>query len=189
VIPAILGVLMVIMVTSWVISTRNRFAALTNLVSESWRQIDVELQRRHDLIPNLVQVVSAYANHEQALFASVVAARNQALAAGHTPAALSGPEASIDAGVGRVLAVAEAYPQLRSSTHFLQLQHVLVETEDRIAAERRFYNGNVRALNTLLDSFPASAVAGGIPHAEYFMLAAPLGVPQISLQLPPGRFA
>ncbi|MDR0837253.1 MAG: LemA family protein [Propionibacteriaceae bacterium] len=183
-IPALFAVIMVLAVASWAISTRNRFAALTNLVAESWRQIDVELQRRHDLVPNLVQVVSAYAQHEQALFASLAAARNQALSAGHTPNALSGPESTLGAGVGQVLAVAEAYPQLKASTHFLQLQRALVETEDRIAAERRFYNGNVRALNTLLDSFPASAMAGNTQHAEYFMLTSPLASQPVTLQLP-----
>ncbi|MDR2620734.1 MAG: LemA family protein, partial [Propionibacteriaceae bacterium] len=103
----------------WVIATHNRFAALTNLVTESWRQVDVELQRRHDLIPNLVQVVSGYAAHERTLFENLATARTQALAA-RTPAQLTAPETALSQGVGRVLAVAEAYPELHSSTHFLQ---------------------------------------------------------------------
>jgi LemA protein len=179
----LLIVLVVGSVTGWVVIIHNRFAALSNLIAESWRQVDVELQRRHDLIPNLVQVVSGYAAHERALFEGLIAARTQALAV-HTPAQLTGPETALEYGVGQALAVAEAYPELNSSTHFLRLQHELRNCEDRIAAGRRFYNGNVRALNTLKDSFPAGLLGGGTKRGEYFMLDSPAARLPLQLQFP-----
>jgi LemA protein len=164
----------------WSVSTRNRFAQLGNLVQESWRQVDVELVRRHDLIPNLVETVKAHARFEAGLLEGVAAARAAALQA-RTPGQLSGPESALGAGVRQVLAVSEAYPQLRASESFLRLQAELVNCEDRIAAGRRFYNANVRALNTLLDSYPANLLADGRPHAEYFIPDSPsyAAVPQV----------
>ncbi|MDR1355107.1 MAG: LemA family protein [Propionibacteriaceae bacterium] len=168
----------------WAVSTHNHLVKLNNLVTESWRQVDVELARRHDLIPNLVEVVSGYARHEAALFADLTATRTQALAA-RTPGQLSAPETALGASVGRVLAVAEAYPELKSASNFLQLQYELVRCEDRIAAGRRFYNGNVRTFNTKIDSFPASLLASGYSHGEYFMLDSPAAAQPIAIQLSP----
>ena len=151
----------------------NRFARQRNLVRESWSQVDVELARRHDLVPNLVRAVQAYAAHEQRVFAEVAAARAAAAGARSAPpVARAGAETALNRAVGDVLAIAESNPRLRASGNFLALQRELVDTEDRIAAARRFYNGNVRDLNTRVESVPSSLVAAAlrIRPAEYFPL-------------------
>lgn len=159
----------------WLVATYNGLVRLRNLVQESWRQIDVELHRRHDLIPNLVETVKGYAAHERAVFDEVTAARAAAAAPGAGPAQQAGQEDVLSAALGRLFAVAEAYPVLRASENFSQLQTELATTEDRIAAGRRFYNANVRALNTKVESFPANLVAGafGFARAEYFEVTDP----------------
>ena len=151
----------------------NRFVRQRNLVQESWRQVDVELTRRHDLIPNLVETVKGYAAHERTVLEAVTDARTQAQAAatgGAGPAGQAQAENTLVRSLGGLFAVAENYPTLKADTNFLALQQQLGETEDRIAAGRRFYNGNVRALNTRIEAFPSSIVAG-IGHftkADYF---------------------
>ena len=152
----------------------NRFVRQRNLVQESWRQVDVELRRRHDLIPNLVETVKGYAAHERTLFADVTAARTRAVQT-TGPAAQAEAEEGLSRSLGGLLAVAENYPQLKASEQFLALQTELTETEDRIAAARRFYNGNVRALNTRVEAFPSSLVASsfGFTKAEYFEVTDP----------------
>ena len=132
----------------------NRFVRQRNLVQESWRQIDVELTRRHDLIPNLVETVKGYAAHESSTLAGVVAARAAAVSAGGGVAAKAQAESALDGSLRGLFAVAENYPDLKAAGPFQQLQSELAETEDRIAAGRRFYNGNVRALNTRVEAFP-----------------------------------
>ncbi len=148
----------------------NRFVRQRNLVQESWRQIDVELKRRHDLIPNLVQTVKGYAAHEREVFDAVTRTRAEAAAPGSSPAEQGRQEGLLGQALGRLFAVAEAYPDLKASTNFLELQRELSDTEDRIAAGRRFYNGNVRGLNTRVESVPSNVVAGvfGFRQAEYF---------------------
>jgi LemA protein len=148
----------------------NRFVSQRNLVQESWRQVDVELKRRHDLIPNLVQTVKGYATHEREVFDAVTKARAEAASPGASPAQQAQQEGVLGQALGRLFAVAEAYPDLKASTNFLGLQSELTETEDRIAAGRRFYNANVRALNTRVESFPSNLVAStfGFHQAEYF---------------------
>jgi LemA protein len=148
----------------------NRFVSQRNLVAESWRQIDVELHRRHDLIPNLVETVKGYASHERGVFEAVTEARAAAASPGATPAVQAQQEGVLGQALGRLFAVAEAYPDLKASTNFLELQRQLTETEDRIAAGRRFYNANVRALNTRVESFPSNIVAStfNFKQAEYF---------------------
>jgi LemA protein len=153
----------------------NRFVRQRNLVEESWRQIDVELRRRHDLVPNLVQTVKAYAGHEQRMLEQVVQARAAAVGTGADSTHLEAKaqaEAQLGGSLRGLMAVAEGYPELRSAEAYQQLQAQLAETEDRIAAGRRFYNGNVRALNTRVESFPSAAIAGafGFPRADYFEL-------------------
>jgi LemA protein len=148
----------------------NRFIRQRNLVQESWRQIDVELTRRHELIPNLVETVKGYAAHERAVFEAVSQARAAAMSPGAGPAAQAQQENVLSAAIGRLVAVGEAYPDLKANQGFVALQAQLAETEDRIAAGRRFYNGNVRAYNTRIETIPSSIVAG-IHHftrAEYF---------------------
>ena len=148
----------------------NRFVSQRNLVAESWRQIDVELHRRHDLIPNLVETVKGYASHERGVFEAVTEARAAAASPGSTPAIQAQQEGVLGQALGRLFAVAEAYPDLKASANFLELQRQLTETEDRIAAGRRFYNANVSALNTRVESFPSNIVAStfNFTQAEYF---------------------
>lgn len=154
----------------WGVVTYNGFVRLRNLVQEAWRQIDVELHRRHDLIPNLVETVKGYAAHERAVFDEVTAARAAAAAPGAGPAQQAVQENQLTAALGRLFAVAEAYPQLRASENFMSLQSELTNTEDRIAAGRRFYNANVRQLNTKVESFPSNIIAAWFhfTRAEYF---------------------
>jgi LemA protein len=164
----VLGVIALLAIATVV--SYNRFVQQRNVVQESWRQIDVELTRRHDLIPNLVETVKGYATHEREVFEEVARARSAAMAPGAGPAQQAAQEGVLGAALGRLFAVAEAYPQLQANQGFLALQQQLTETEDRIAAGRRFYNANVRALNVRVESFP-SAIVASIFHftkAEYF---------------------
>jgi LemA protein len=148
----------------------NGLIRLRNVVQESWRQIDVELNRRHDLIPNLVETVRGYASHERETLEAVTNARAAAAAPGSTPAQQAQQENVLTQALGRLFAVAEAYPDLKANQNFLELQRQLSETEDRIAASRRFYNANVRSLNTKVETVPSNIVAGmfHIQRAEYF---------------------
>jgi LemA protein len=156
------------------IASYNRFVRQRNLVQESWRQVDVELKRRHDLIPNLVETVRGYATQERTVLQSVTEARASAMQTMQTAASGVAAQAQAETQLGRALgnlfAVAENYPDLKSSQNFLAVQQQLAETEDRIAAGRRFYNNNVRALNTRVESFPSSIIAGtfGFTKADYF---------------------
>jgi LemA protein len=162
----------------------NRFVRQRNLVEESWRQIDVELHRRYDLIPNLVETVKGYAAHERGTFEAVTQARAAASTPGTNRAEQAQQENILTGALRQLFAVAEAYPQLRASENFTQLQNQLAETEDRIAAGRRFYNGNVRAFNTRVESFPSSIVANlfGFKRADYFEADDPTvrSAPQVS---------
>jgi LemA protein len=164
----LLGVVVVLGVA--VAVSYNRFVSQRNLVQESWRQVDVELTRRHDLIPNLVETVKGYATHEREVFDAVTRARATAAAPGSTPGEQAQQEGVLGMALGRLFAVAEAYPDLKASTNFLEMQRELTETEDRIAAGRRYYNANVRALNTRVESVPSNLVAStfGFHKEEYF---------------------
>lgn len=150
----------------WWIVTYNRFVRLRHMLKESWADIDVELKRRYELIPNLVATVKGYSQHEAAVLERVVQLRNTAMANHGTVASQARDENALLAGLKSVFAVAERYPQLRSDAHFLALQEELALTEDRIAAARRFFNGNVRELRSLRESFPTSIVAGAMGIAE-----------------------
>ena len=158
-----------------VVVSYNRFVRQRNLVQESWRQVDVELRRRHDLIPNLVETVKGYAAHERGVLTSVTEARAAAVAAGGGVAAAAAAENALAGSLRSLFAVAEGYPDLKAAGPFQQLQAQLAETEDRIAAGRRFYNGNVRAINTRVEAFPSSIVASlfGFEKAEYFEVEDP----------------
>jgi LemA protein len=167
-----------------VVVSYNRFVRQRNLVQESWRQVDVELTRRHDLVPNVVETVKGYAAHERATLEAVTAARAVAAAPGNGPAAQAVQENVLQQALRQLFAVAEAYPDLKASGGFQDLQRQLAETEDRIAASRRFYNANVRALNTRIESFPSSLVAKtfNFTRAEYFTADDPevRAVPNVS---------
>lgn len=154
----------------------NRFVRQRVLIDESWGQTDVELTRRHELIPNLVATVQGYAAHEREVLESLTRAREAATA--HTadqPAVREKFEDDLGGAVTRVLARAEAYPDLKASANFLELQDELTNTEDRIAAARRFYNGNVRAYNTRVQTFPSNLIAGafGFASRDFFELKDP----------------
>lgn len=162
----------------------NRFVRQRNLVQESWRQVDVELHRRHDLVPNLVETVKGYAAHERQTLEAVTQARATAAAPGSGPQQQAAQEGELSRALRQLFAVAESYPDLKASANFLDLQRQLSETEDRIAAGRRFYNANVRALNTRVESFPSTITAKlfGFKQAEYFTADDPQirATPQVS---------
>jgi len=156
----------------YAVLTYNRFVTLRAHMRDSWAGIQVELKRRYDLIPNLVQTVRGYAAHEREALETVTRLRNQAAESHGTPAQQSGDELALTAGLRQLFAVAENYPDLKADRLFRELQAELVNTEDRLAATRRFYNGNVRELNELAQQFPSNLVASltGISQAEYFEL-------------------
>lgn len=143
----------------WLIGTYNRLARVRQHVRESWADIDVEMKRRYDLIPNLVETVKGYAAHERETFSLVASLRQKAAANHGSAASQAADEAALMMGVKRLFAVAEGYPQLKADANFLHLQAELANTEDRIAAARRFFNGNVREMNQLCAMFPTSLVA------------------------------
>jgi LemA protein len=166
----IVVVVLVVILLAVGVALYNGLIRLRNLVQESWRQIDVELNRRHDLIPNLVETVKGYASHERETLEAVTNARAAAAAPGSSPAQQAQQENVLTQALGRLFAVAEAYPDLKANQNFLELQRELTDTEDRIAASRRFYNANVRSLNTKVETVPSNIVAGmfHIQRAEYF---------------------
>jgi LemA protein len=157
------------------IGTYNRLITLRQRVKEAWADIDVQLKRRHDLIPNLVETVKGYATHESSVFQNVTQARAAAVAAGAsaTPQERAQAENMLTSALRSVFAVAENYPQLQAVQEFKDLSENLTATEDKIAFARRFYNGNVRDYNTSLQTFPTNIFAGmlGFKPEEYFELA------------------
>ena len=157
----------------WVVLTNNAFIRARNKVDEAWSGIDVQLKRRHDLVPNLVETVKGYAEHESATLASVTQARSAAMGAG-TRAERGAAEAQLSGALEGVRVVAEQYPELRAAEGYRALQAELAELEDQIQAARRIYNGNVNAYNTRIQLFPNSLVAGGSYTArELFQLDSP----------------
>jgi LemA protein len=148
----------------------NKLVRLRQLIRESWGNVDVQLKRRYDLIPNLVNTVKGYAAHEQQTLNAVVEARNRAAANTGAVGAQAQDEQQLVRATRQLLAVVESYPQLKASQNFLQLQTELVNTEDRIAAARRFYNANVRDYNVCRTSFPWMLVAGlgDFPSQDFF---------------------
>ena len=169
-------ILAIIVVAGFFLVTMyNRLVTLRQRVREAWSDIDVQLKRRYDLIPNLVETVKGYAAHEKGVFESVTQARANAIAAGATgsPEQRAQAENVLTGALRSVFAVAEAYPQLQASQNFRDLQENLTATEDKIAFARRFYNGNVRDYNTGLQTFPTNILAGmfGFTVEQYFELA------------------
>lgn len=156
----------------WVIFTFNSLVRLRNRVKEAWSDIDVQLKRRYDLIPNLVETVKGYASHEQSAFEKVTKARAEALAGGGTAHDQAERENMLTGALKSIFAIAEAYPDLKANTNFLELQRELSDTENKIQASRRFYNGNVLELNTRIETFPTNTIAGmfGFKKEEFFDL-------------------
>jgi len=169
-IAVIIVVVLLVAVIAWAVVTYNGLIRLRNLVQEAWRQIDVELTRRHDLIGNLVETVKGYAAHERGTLEDVVKARSAAMAPGQSPAAQAESENVLSQALGRLLAIVEAYPDLKANQNFLALQTELTATEDRIASARRYYNATVRDLNTKVETVPSNLIAGvfNVDRAEYF---------------------
>lgn len=169
--PIVLGVVAVVVIVAGSIIF-NRLVRLRNLTRESWRDVDAELQRRYDLIPNLVNTVKGYAAYERSTLDAVTAVRAEAMESRRVPDQQAAQEQALGRGVERVLAVAERYPELHASQQFLNLQQELATTEDRIQVARRIYNANVRAYDTLIATFPAVLLARpfGFTASPYFEL-------------------
>jgi len=166
----IVVILIILGIVLW--ATYNSLVTLNVRVDEAWSDITVQLKRRADLIPNLVDTVKGYASHESGVFEAVTAARAATINAS-TPAQASAAENQMQGALKSLFAVSEAYPQLQASQNFLQLQGELVDTEDKIQASRRFYNGGVRELNTKIKTFPNNVFAKrlGFTAREFFEVA------------------
>ncbi len=162
-------VVLVVLVALYVVVLYNGLVQKRNRVDNAWSQIDVQLKRRHDLIPNLVETVKGYAAHERGTFEAVTAAR-AAAAGARGPAEAAAAENILSQALGRLFAVAEAYPELKASENFLDLQGQLRDTEDKIAISRQVYNDTVLTFNNAIQVFPAVVIAGalGFSKREYF---------------------
>ena len=157
-----------VLLALWVAFDFNRLVRWRNMTAEAWSGIDVQLKRRYDLVPNLVEAVRGYSAHEQETFTAIARLRTRAIDA--APAEQTGAENALSGGLRSLLAVAEGYPALRANENFLALQQELVEVEDQIQLARRYYNGSVRNYNTLVQSFPSLVLARlvGFRSAEFF---------------------
>ena len=154
----------------WIALMYNALVRIRQQVRESWSGIDTELKRRYDLIPNLVETVKGYAAHEREVLSSVTEARSRAAASQGDPDSQARDEKALVDSMNRLLAVAEGYPDLKASGNYLELQKELANTEDRIQATRRFYNANVRDLNTRIGVFPSNIIASmfGFTPEQFF---------------------
>lgn len=170
----------VVIAVGYVVLAYNKFVRLTQRTKEAWADIDVQLKRRYDLIPNLIETVKGYASHERETFEEVTQARAQATQVHVDPSnvtpeqmqAMAGAEDALTGALSKLLAVAENYPDLKANENFLELQRELSDTENKIQAARRFYNGNVRDLAIALQSFPSNIIGNmfGFTEEEYFEL-------------------
>ncbi|MFY9488104.1 MAG: LemA family protein [Solirubrobacterales bacterium] len=169
----VVGVIAVLTIL-YAIVTYNGLVTLRTRADEAYSDIETQLKRRHDLIPNLIETVKGYAAHERGTFEAVTAARSGAVAA-EGPAAQGVAENMLTQALGKLFAVAEAYPDLKANENFLQLQNELTDTEDKIQASRRFYNMNVRDLNIKIEQFPSNVIAnfGSFEQREFFEIENP----------------
>lgn len=169
----IVGIIAIVIIA--IVAMYNGLIRLKNRVEEAWSDIDVQLKRRHDLIPNLVETVKGYAAHEQGTLEKVINARNTAMQAmsGGNSKQLAEAENALAGTLKSLFALSEAYPDLKANQNFLELQRELTDTEDKIQAARRFYNGNVRDFNTKLQVFPTNLIAKqlGFSAREFFAAA------------------
>ena len=174
---SLIGILLILVLVAilWGVSAYNSLVKARNVIQESWRQIDVELNRRYDLIPNLVETVRGYAAHERGVLEKVTSLRQNAMALaaqvqGAPNEQRAAAESALTEAVRGLMVSVESYPNLKSNTNYLELQRELADTEDRIAASRRFYNANVRDYNTRIESVPSNIVAGmgKFQQATYF---------------------
>jgi len=159
-------VLVLVLIVIWIY---NRLVQLKNRVQNAWHQIEVQLQRRHDLIPNLVETVKGYASHEKETFERVVAARNKAMSA-NTPGEMGRAEGELTQALGRLFALAESYTELKANENFIRLQEELTSTENKVAYARQAYNDTVMMFNQTIQMFPYNLLAGpmNLKPAEYF---------------------
>ena len=171
--PTTIILVVLIVLVLWAVFAYNRFVALVNRAKEAWADIQVQLKRRYDLIPNLVETVKGYAAHEASAFENVTKARAAAMGAS-LPSDKAQAEDQLTGALKSLFAVSEAYPDLKANQNFLQLQRELGDTEDKIQASRRFYNTTVMALNTAEQSFPGNLIARsfGFGPMDLFELAA-----------------
>lgn len=179
-------VALVLLPLIYVLAIYNRLVSIRAHMRESWADVDVELKRRYELIPNLVETVKGYASHERETLERVTKLRNQAAAAHDTVGSQARDEQMLIDALRSIFVVVEGYPELKADRNFRQLQAELANTEDRIAAARRFFNGNVREMNQLVEMFPSSIVAGifGFSRADYFQIDddRQRAVPKVTLQ-------
>jgi len=176
---------LVVLVVIGLVASYNRFVSQRNLIRDSWANIDTELRRRYDLIPNLVETVKGYAAHEREVFEEVTRARAAAVSATGSPAEQAAAEGPFVAALRQLFAVAENYPQLKANENFLALQQELSNTEDRLQTARRFYNANVRDYNSRVQSFPSNMIARRFNFEEEQFFEVPesireAGPPQVS---------
>ncbi len=175
----------VVLIVIWLVFIYNGLVSARNRTQEAWSEIDVELKRRHDLIPNLVNTVSGYMGHERSTLEAVTNARANAVSAGATgdPAKIGQAENVLSQSLRSLFAVSENYPDLKAISAFTNLQETLTATEDKIEFSRRFYNGNVRDYNTRLQTLPTSLIAGALGFKPFGFFQADEGdraVPQVS---------
>jgi LemA protein len=183
----ILGI--VVLLVLWGIMAYNRFVRQKNLIKDAWSNIDTELRRRYDLIPNLIETVKGYAAHERETFENVTRARAAAASATGSPAEQAAAEGPFVAALRQLFAVAENYPELKANQNFLALQQELSNTEDRLQTSRRFYNANVREYNERVQSVPSNVIAGmfHFEEEEFFEVEEDLreaGPPQVNFTQP-----
>lgn len=183
--PLLIFVGLAVGVIAWGINAYNRLVKLRNMKDEGWSGIDVQLKRRADLIPNLLETVKGYMQHEKDVLTAVTESRSR-IGSAATPADRMKAEAALSMGLGRLIAVAESYPDLKANANFLELQKQLQEIEDQLQMARRYYNGTVRNLNTAIELFPNSVVANmfHFEQADFFEIEDPEDrvVPEVKFQ-------
>ena len=193
---SLIGILLILVLVAilWGVSAYNSLVKARNVIQESWRQIDVELNRRYDLLPNLVETVRGYAAHERGVLEKVTSLRQNAMALaaqvqGAPNEQRAAAESALTEAVRGLMVSVESYPNLKSNTNYLELQRELADTEDRIAASRRFYNANVRDYNTRIESVPTNIIAGmgKFERATYFEVNDPTvrQAPTVNFGQPP----
>ena len=193
---SLIGILLILVLVAilWGVSAYNSLVKARNVIQESWRQIDVELNRRYDLIPNLVETVRGYASHERGVLEKVTSLRQNAMALaaqvqGAPNEQRAAAESALTEAVRGLMVSVESNPNLKSNTNYLELQRELADTEDRIAASRRFYNANVRDYNTRIESVPTNIIAGmgKFERATYFEVNDPTvrQAPTVNFGQPP----
>ena len=187
-----IAIAVVVLLVLWFVFTYNGLVAARNRTQEAWSEIDVELKRRHDLIPNLVNTVQGYMGHERGTLEAVTNARANAVAAGATgdPAKIGQAENMLSQSLRSLFAVSENYPDLKAISAFTNLQETLTATEDKIEFSRRFYNGNVRDFNTALQTFPTNIygrMLGFQPFAFFAAADSERAAPTVQFASPPAQ--